>query len=203
MLVSPSDEDDEASRSRAVWGLVALAIIAVLVVAVMIITTGSTGKHRGQTFLPPPSTPFSPPTTPTAAVSTPASTAFTSGSASSAIPTSTASPCPSVPQCAVPGDAGRLAAAVNRFRTSHSRSAVAAAVSPKAQQCALSQGDGPACEPSFAWEPVPTQDGAKAVALVTGRGDGVQWLLDPGMKAFSVGWAYASGRYECAILKAS
>ena len=69
-------------------------------------------------------------------------------------------------------------------------------VSPQAQQCALAQGNGPACQPSYAWEPVETQNGPKAVALVAAK-----WLLDPTMKSFTVGWAYAGGQYECAILK--
>jgi hypothetical protein len=96
----------------------------------------------------------------------------------------------------VPGDAGQLVAAVNQFRTSHGAAALQGAVSAQAQQCALAQGDGPSCAPSFAWEPVPTQDGVKAVSLVAS-----DWLLDPAMKSFTVGWAYAGGGYECAILK--
>jgi hypothetical protein len=89
---------------------------------------------------------------------------------------------------------------VNAFRIGHGRAPATGAVSPQAQQCALSQGNGPDCAPSFAWEPVPNQDGAKAVELIAGRGG--DWLLDPAMTSFSVGWAYAPGTgYECAIIK--
>ena len=42
--------------------------------------------------------------------------------------------------------------------------------------------------------------------MIASRNDGVAWLLDPDMTAFSVGWAYVpgaggSGQYWCAILK--
>ncbi len=42
--------------------------------------------------------------------------------------------------------------------------------------------------------------------MIASRNDGVAWLLDPGMTAFSVDWAYVpgaggSGQYSCAILK--
>ena len=196
LLASPPDDEEETSRGRAVWGLAALAIIAALIVVIMIATSGSGGRHRDQGLSQLPSVP-------TAPVSTSSSTApssATSASSISAMPTSTANPCPTAIPCVVAGDAGQVVAAVNQFRTSHGRAAVPGTVSVQAQQCAFAQGDGPACAPSFAWEPVPTQDGRKAVALVAGRGDG--WLLDPAMTSFSVGWAYASGQYECAILKA-
>jgi hypothetical protein len=205
----PPRYDDEDSRTRAIWGLVALAIIAVIIVVVLLLIGGG-GSHHGaqtptdlsqlptaaptssaQTSGPAPSTPATsrPPTSSTAA---PKSTA--------PVPTSTANPCPTPGACAVPGDAGQLVAAVNAFRNSHGRPAVPGAVSPAAQQCALSQGNGAACAQSFAWEPVPTQDGTKVVELISGRGG--DWLLDPSMTSFSIGWAYAPGTgYECAILK--
>jgi hypothetical protein len=96
-------------------------------------------------------------------------------------------------------------AAVNSFRTSHGRSVVPATVSTRAQQCALHQGNGPTCEPHFAWEPLAVQDGATVVRMIAERGDGARWLLDSGMSAFSVGWAYlpgsrgSAGQYQCVI----
>jgi hypothetical protein len=98
------------------------------------------------------------------------------------------------------GDAGGAVAAVNAFRVSHGRPAVPGTVSVMAQQCALQQGSGPSCEPHYAWQAVPTQDGQKVISMLAGRS--AQWLLDPGISSFSVGWAYAPGSgFECAILK--
>jgi hypothetical protein len=102
----------------------------------------------------------------------------------------------------VPGDDGGAVAAVNAFRVSHGGKAVPGTVSAQAQQCALRQGGGPTCVPHYAWQPTPVQDGARAVAGIAGRGDGTQWLLDPAVTSFSVGWAYAPGTgYQLAVLK--
>lgn len=213
-LRSSDYDDDQDSRSRAVWGLAALGIIALLIMVALLLIGGSGGHHHSS---PPPllglsSEPAAAPTTkaPTSTTARPGSVKPTSRAATSPpttartsippAPTSTANPCPGGGACPVAGDAGQLVAAVNAFRASHGRPPVAGTVSPQAQQCAMSQGDGPACSPSWAWEPVPNQDGAKAVELLAGRSSG--WLLDPAMKSFSVGWAYAPGTgYECAILK--
>jgi hypothetical protein len=194
--------------------MVALAIIAVLIVVVLLLIGGGSNHHGAQTptdlsqlptAVPTSSAaPSSPAASSPAASSPAASSPITSGPVSkitSPVPTSTANPCPTPGACPVPGDAGQLVAAVNAFRTSHGQHAVAGAVTPQAQQCALSQGNGPSCAPSWAWEPAPTQDGAKVVELIAGRGG--EWLLDPAMTSFSVGWAYAPGTgYEVAILKA-
>jgi hypothetical protein len=198
LLASPPDDDEDSSRGRAVWGLVALAIIAGLIIVVMLATSGGSGHHSsnptglsGLSTEPLSST--SPPSTPS---STPTPTPSSSTPSTSAVPTSTANPCGAAKACMVPGDAGQLVAAVNQFRAGHGQAAVAGTVTPQAQQCAAAQGEGPACAPSYAWEPVPTQDGPKAVGLVSPT-----WLLDPAMKSFQVGWAYANGQWECAILK--
>jgi hypothetical protein len=201
-----ADDDDDTSRGRAVWGLVALAILAVLIVVIMIATSGSGGHHGsgGPTGLSSlPSEPGPLPSSTGAPTTSTTTSSSASSTATSALPTSTANPCGAAKSCIVPGDAGQLVAAINRFRTSHGRTAVTGAASPQAQQCSIAQGDGPACAPSYAWEPVGTQDGPKAVERVAARGDGTKWLLDPGMKSFSVGWSYAGGQYACAILKIS
>ena len=206
-LAPPPDyEEDDNPRGRAVWGLAALGILAVLVVVILFATSGSGGGgHHDQAAdtqalseLPAPTSTQAAPSTPSVStsVSTSVSVSTTPATATSAIPTSTANPCPTAKQCAVPGDAGQLVAAVLRFRASHGAPPVSGTVSPQAQQCALAQGNGPACQPSYAWEPVETQNGPKAVGLVA-----PQWLLDPTMKSFTVGWAYAGGQWECAILK--
>ena len=181
------------------WGLVALAIIAGLIVVILLATSGGSGGHHGgsgptglsQLPSEPPSSPSTTPSTTAASTSASSSTAPTSP-----VPTSTGNPCGAAKSCAVPGDAGQLVAAINRFRTGHGRAAVTGTVTQQAQQCAVAQGNGPACAPSYAWEPVPTQDGPKAAGLVS-----PQWLLDPAMKSFQIGWAYTNGQWECAILK--
>ena len=209
LLAPRPDYDDEDSRTRAVWGLVALAIIAVLIVVVLLLIGG--GSHHGAqtptdlsqlpTAVPTSPAPPSSPVASSPGATSPGPSSPATSSLTSPGPTSTANPCPTPGACAVPGDAGQLVAAVNAFRTGHGRPPAAGAVSAEAQQCALSQGNGPTCAPSWAWEPVPTQDGAKVVELIAGRGG--DWLLDPAMTSFSVGWAYAPGTgYEVAIIKA-
>jgi hypothetical protein len=105
------------------------------------------------------------------------------------------------------GDDGGVVAAVNAFRASHGVSPVAGRTGAQAQQCALNQGDGPACAPHYAWQPVPIRDGAKVISMIASSGDGTAWLLDPQATSVSVGWAYkpggggSAGQYECAILK--
>jgi hypothetical protein len=113
----------------------------------------------------------------------------------------TGNPCPSSAACTVSGDAGGAVAALNGFRVSHGLPAVPGTASSQAQQCALGEGGGPACEQHFAWELVPRQDGARVISQIATRG--AQWLLDPAMTSFSVGWAFVpgTGQYECAILK--
>lgn len=199
LLASPPDDDEDSPRGRAVWGLAALAILAGLVVVIMLATSGGSGGHHGAANTPtlsqlPSTPPPAPSTTPTTSVAP--STSASSSASTSAVPTSTANPCGAAKACAVPGDAGQLVAAVNQFRATHGQAAVPGTATAKAQQCAAAQGNGPSCAPSYAWEPVPTQDGPKAVGLVSPT-----WLLDPTMKSFEVGWAYANGQWECAILK--
>lgn len=212
-------------RRRASLVFLALALAAALVVVVSIFLVGNSGDgRRGRqaagTDLPTqsaaptqsaPPTQSGPATSATRRATSPSSSVARSTSqpptAVRPVPTSTANPCPSAQPCVVSGDAGQVVAALNAYRVSHAGAAVPGAVSPPAQQCALSQGDGASCKPSYAWEPVPTQDGARVISMIAGRGDGQKWLLDPGMKSFSVGWAYIPGaggrpgQYQCAVLK--
>ena len=212
LWTSPSGEEEAAAWRRAMWGLLILAAVAALV-GLMMVFLGRSHPGRGGTGLAggAPTTSVSQPAVST---TTPASTATRSPtptrSASTterAQQTSTASPCPSPAACAVPGDDAGVRAALNGFRTSHGSAAVSGATTGGAQQCALSQGDGPACAPHYAWQPVPTRDGAKVILMIASRSDGPAWLLDPAMTSFSVGWAYlpaaagGPGQYECAILK--
>jgi MYXO-CTERM domain-containing protein len=196
------DDPDGASRRHALWGLLVLALAAVVVVSSMMLLSGnSSSNHRGLIGITdtaqPPTSPASsaPPSSPS-----PSRTATTTSARPK--PTRTGNPCPSAAPCAVPGDDGGAVAAVNAFRVSHGGKSVPGAVSAQAQQCALQQGNGATCVPHYAWQPTPAQDGVRAVAGIAGRGDGAQWLLDPAVSSFSVGWAYAPGTgYELAVLK--
>jgi hypothetical protein len=211
LLASQSGDAEEDSRRRATWGLIVLALIASLVVALMVFFVGTSGgdhRNRGLAGTGDTSLPTQPVGSATEAPSG-ARTSPTGALSTSALPkpTSTANPCPSAVPCAVTGDSGQAASALNSFRVSHGRAPVPGAVSSQAQQCALREGSGPSCEPHYSWEPVPTQDGSQVITMIAGLGAGMQWLLDPAMSSFSVGWAYAPGanggpgHYECVILK--
>lgn len=214
--MSPTPRDDSEARRRATWGLTILALVAVLIVAIMVFFVGTSGGKKntvGDVAEPSLTTETSGSPQPSGSATHPSSTAHsspsrsktptTSASATHPKATSTANPCPSPTPCAVDGDAGQAVEAVNAFRVQHGLPPVAGSVSANAQQCALHEGSGPTCVPHYSWEPVATRDGAKAVGAVAGNG-GSKWLLDPGMKSFSVGWAYApggGGHYEFVILK--
>jgi hypothetical protein len=199
----------EEARRSALWALAALGIIALLVIVVILVFTSGGGHHNNNAQNSPVSTVPSAPASTTPQATTPSAPSTTPAS-STAPPTTppvrTGNPCSSPAPCAVQGDAAQLVAAVNAFRAAHQLPAVPGTVSPQAQQCALAQGNGPACAPSYSWEPVPAQSAAQVIALIVGR-DGGKWLLDPSMISFSVGWAYApgvggaSGQWESAILK--
>ena len=209
------DDEDPDSRRNAIRGLIVLAMLAVLVIAVvLVILTAPDGGHHNRrladdaTILATEPAPTGPsPTTsassPSETPSTPSTSAsLTPSTSAHPTPTSTANPCLSPGPCTVDGDDGGALDAVNNFRVGHGLAAVPGTVSDKAQQCALKQGEGPSCDPHFAWEAVPTQDGQRVVSLITDRGAGKKWLLDAGITSFAVGWAYAPGSgYECAILK--
>ncbi len=199
--------DDPRRRASAI--LLILAMAAALIVSIMVFFVGtSTGHHTtgliGEgTTAAPTAGPVTPKRSATASTRTrPSSTA------TSAVPkpTSTANPCPSAQPCAVPGDNGGAVAALNKLRAGHGRPAVSGAASAQAQQCALSQGNGPTCQPHYAWQPVATQDGSKAINKMAQQ-DGGKWLLDPAMSSFSVGWAYTPGpnggpgQYSFVVLK--
>lgn len=197
---------DPRRRATAILGVLALS--AALIVAIMVSFVGTSGgKHNtglpdaGLTTLATRTSPTVPHKA-TSAASSPTHPQTTTAPK----PTSTANPCPSAKACAVPGDQGGTAAALNKFRASHGLPAVSVAASTQAQQCALGQGDGPSCQPHYAWQPVATQDGAQVITKIAAR-DGGQWLLDKAVASFSIGWAYTpgasggAGQYGCAVLK--
>ncbi|MCW2645838.1 MAG: hypothetical protein JWP07_1947 [Pseudonocardiales bacterium] len=196
-------------RRRASVVLLILAMTAALVVSIMVFFVGtSTGHHNtGLIDVGTTAAPTTKSATPTRSSTAASRTKSASTSTSAAPkPTSTANPCPSATPCAVPGDSGGAVAALNTFRASHGLPAVSGAATAQAQQCALGQGDGPTCQPHYAWQPVATQDGAQAISKIAQQ-DGGKWLLDPAMSSFSVGWAYTPGAnggpgsYQFAVLK--
>jgi hypothetical protein len=204
----PSKEEEAASRRRALWGLAILAAAALLVVGLIVLLGGSSGGRSGSAGLGggAATKSGSQPAAGTSTTQPGASTVTSSASSAPATATTTAG-CPSAAPCVVGGDDGGVVAALNAFRVSHGAPAVAGATSAQAQQCALSQGDGPACAPHYAWQPVASRNGAKVISTIASRSDGAAWLLDPQMTSFSVGWAYQPGgaanpgQYECAIVK--
>jgi hypothetical protein len=205
----PTAEEEASSRRRAGWGVALLVVAALLVVGLVVLLTRSGGGRVGHGAVaggPAPGS-GSPPAGPS--TTQPATSGPTSSSASVGRSTSTRSGggCPTPAPCVIGSDDGGVVAALNAFRASHGASAVAGSSSTQAQQCALNQGDGPACEPHYAWQPVPTRDGAKVISMIASSGNGTAWLLDPRATSVSVGWAYqpggggTGGQYECAILK--
>jgi hypothetical protein len=198
--------DDPRRRASAI--LLILAITAILVVSIMVFFVGRSPSHHDTGLVGVGTT--TQPTTPRSHTGTPAHSATpasrTPSTSTVPKPTSTANPCPSAQPCSVAGDDAGAVSALNKFRTSHGRSAVPGRATAQARQCALSQGDGPTCQPHYAWQPVATQDGAQAISKIAEQ-DGGQWLLDPAMSSFSVGWAYTPGAgggpgtYQFAVLK--
>lgn len=197
-------------RRRATAILVLLAVFAALIVSFMVFFVGTSGGRQNTNLLD--AGPTTQPTQASPRVTHPVSTAgttLTTPPSSTPVlpkPTSTANPCPSRTPCTVPGDQGGVAIALNKFRVSHGLPPVPVAATARAQQCALLQGDGPSCQPHYAWQPVSTQDGAQVISKIAKR-DGGQWLLDPAVASFSVGWAYTPsagggpGQFGCAVIK--
>jgi len=173
-------------------GLIAAAITAYLV-----------SRHGGSKPVAGSRTSQSAPmvSSPTSITPTPSTRSTPPTSAPRRTPLPTRTSCPSSAACTLSGDAGGVVAALNQFRVSHGLPAVPGSASTQAQQCALDEGQGPACASHFAWEVAPEQDGGQVISMIAGRG--AQWLLDPGMTSFSVGWAFvpSTRQYECAILK--
>lgn len=216
----PPDEGEDGSRRHALIGLGTLGGIAGLVVLIAVVVSSVSSNGHGSPKGGSPLTLFekrtspaeqtTPTPTPTPAPPTsthPATHSPSPTTSAHPTPATTGNPCPSIRPCAVTGDAGAAVAAVNQFRAHHGASPVPGTISPQAQQCALQQGEGAACEPHYAWQAVSTQDGRQVINKIAGLGGGLAWLLDPRMRSFSIGWAYVPnaaggpGLYECAILK--
>lgn len=194
-LLSDADEDDDiGSRAHAAWMLLVLAFLAVIIIVITVFLSGS--SPDGQKGAPVATNPTSSAGSAPAPSSSARRTSPPARKTSTPAPVNTASPCPTSAPCIVQGDVGKAIDAIQRLRAQHNLPRVAGSVSVEAQQCALRQGTGSSCVPHFAWQPVPRPDGAAVVSKVD-----QQWLLDPRMSSFRVGWAYARGQWECAILK--
>ena len=198
-FLTPSEDDDQLRR-RAAWGLGVLVLVAVIFVTILILVLGSSPAKKPRAKLPePPPTPTS--AVPTSAVPSTATSLSTSAPdiSSSAVPGSTPAACRGTAACIVDGDPGGAIPAINQLRTSHGLPAAAGSVTAGAQQCALQQGSSTSCVPHYAWQPVPTPNGALVVSKID-----QQWLLDPKMTSFHVGWAYvpgSPGQWGFAVLK--
>jgi hypothetical protein len=111
-----------------------------------------------------------------------------------------AGPCGRSASCVV-GGTGAVQAALAGYRRAHGVDGnVSAFVTEAAQRCALTHGDGPSCADPFAVAREGEQSGSRAIGDI-GAGYG-NWLLDPGLQAVEVGWAYDSrtALYVCVLI---
>ena len=204
----PSAEEEAASRRRALRGLALLVAAALLVLGLVVLLTRSSGGRSGSGGVAGGaagrSGSLAGPSSTQLATSSPISSSASAGPRTS---TTSGGGCPTPAPCVIGSDDGGVVAALNAFRASHGASPVVGSTSAQAQQCALNQGDSPACAPHYAWQPLPTRDAAKLISMVASASNGFAWLLDPQVTSVSVGWAYqpggggSAGQYECAILK--
>ncbi len=205
----PGDPPESDTRRRAAWLLGMLAVVAALFVTLMVTLLGTSkgGGHRGVADIDPPSSTAGSSTAaadshgPSRATSAP-STPGTTASGSPTVPASGTSPvgsvtCPTNKPCVLTGDAGNAIPAINAYRAAHGQAVVPVTVSPAAQQCALTNGS--TCNGSWAETNVPSLSGTKAVDKIAERAR----VLDPGLKAIEVGWAYdpQSKLYYFAVLR--
>jgi hypothetical protein len=206
----PDSNPDGLARRRALWALVVLALVAVIISAITVfLIGGSSGTHQ-DTGLPAATDPASAsPSTSSTPPSPSAASSSAHPSPSSSSPSAAAvAACPTPAPCVLQGDAGHAGAAIDAYRASHQLPSVPTSVSPAAQSCALSSGDGPSCGGAYFWEPVGALDGAALVAKLASHSKASAFLLDPTATAFVVGWAYApgaagaAGQVEAAIVKA-
>ncbi|HEU5266858.1 MAG TPA: hypothetical protein VFU35_09155 [Jatrophihabitans sp.] len=191
---------DSDLRRRAAWLLGLLVLVAVLVVALILTLTHTSGggtpggKGPLDSLLNSPPTSAAkttpghrttPPSTPRARTSTSTSTSF--------------SPVSCTKVCIVDGDPGNSVAAINSYRAQHGQKPVPGSVSKSAQTCALTNGGK--CSGGWAESQVPRPTGAAALAKIIPLGK----LLDPQLKSFEVGWAYDPNghQYYFAIVKHS
>ncbi len=208
----PWETAETAQRKRAALTLGALALIAVLLVGILLVVLNkSDNSHKNSAPLAGPG-----PTRSSGAAHAPITSQTTSQStrpptshrrttrapSTKPRPRTTKLTCNSGPVCVVPGDPGSALDALNTYRTSHGRQAVAGAVTKDAQTCAVNNGDSTSCPQSYFWEPVTGHDGTAVIAKIAGNGDGARFLLDPQVRTVRIGWAYipSSGGYQCAVI---
>jgi hypothetical protein len=112
-------------------------------------------------------------------------------------------PCGTSAPCVI-GGTGAVQAALAAFRQAHGAAGnVPAVVTPAAQQCAKTGGDGSSCADPFAVARERQQSGPQAVGDI-GSGYG-NWLLDSDLHAVEVGWAYdpPTAQYVCVLIARS
>ena len=201
-----ADEDDlddrRPVRRHALWAMLVLFFAAAIAGSLMVLLGG--GHHR-QAILDVPSGSSPRIATPTSAASPTGSSAshapavVTARTSLPPSPGSHGNPCAGRSSCAVEGDGGAVAA-VNAFRADRHLSPLrSVVVTSAAQRCARAHGSGATCVPHFAYTTLSWQDGAKAIDKVDSFNPG--WLLDPHIQRIQIGWWYAGGSYNFAILK--
>lgn len=208
-MSSTQDPDTEpittgrlGERQRAAIVLAVIAVAAVVLVVIMLSVLGKSSNSSGSLPNPNPTGPAvtvtggAPPST---ASSKSPSSPSTSSATSAAPPSNRDVSCPSSSPCALPDDIGNLIGALNSYRASHGQPAVTGTVTQVAKTCAVTSGDQ--CPSGFFWEPV-GRSGEQVLSKITDSGKGTSALLDPGLKAIQVGWAYipASHSFECALI---
>jgi hypothetical protein len=184
-------------RRRAALLLGLLAIAAVLFVAIMVYTLGSSDGSSDHPTL---AGPDGPAVTVTGAV--PTTTVHRSATRPRpSVTTPRPVSCPTSAPCALPDDVGNVGQALNAYRAARGQPPVTASVTRMAQNCALNEGDGSACPSSYFWEPV-GRSGTEVIDKIAASPTGVGWLLDPGMTAVQIGWVYlpSSKSYECVLV---
>jgi len=209
-------DGDKLARRRALWALLVIALVAAVLVALMAFFLG-TSKHGGGSKLPL-ATDVSPdPTSSSPVAAQHSSHSARHGHGSHGTHGGTSSPddlsapttsapagsCPGSAPCILPGDPGQLVVALNNLRAQHHLPAVTGTATPKAQSCAVHNGDTGSCPSTYYWEPVEAQDGKEVLTKIEGNG-GTSFLLSPTLKAIAVGWAYVPSNktYECTLAAA-
>ncbi|MDT4915801.1 MAG: hypothetical protein QOH89_501 [Pseudonocardiales bacterium] len=105
--------------------------------------------------------------------------------------------CPTAQTCILDGDVGNSIQAINDFRAGQGLPAVPGSVSPAAQTCAVTNGNG--CSGGWAETLLSKPDGQEAVQKI----QQFAHFDDPDMTSIEVGWAYDPGAklYYFAIVR--
>lgn len=205
MSDQPQYEDGE-SRRHGLWGLGVLVMIAIIVVAFMILFTGTnTGKSKddnGTTVYGSSAFGASPSGTSPSGRSSSHSPSKQPGRHHVKSQSTAVAPCTDASKaCPVSGDVTQVADAINALREQHGLNPVAASGSEGAQECAAAHGAGSTCFPHYIYAELNSTDGAAAVKALQSVNE--SWLLAPDATKIEVGWAEEpqGGRFDCVVLR--